>query len=164
MAGVKRLSKVARELNVGISTIVEFLAAQGNEIDGSPNTKIDESVFEILLAEFDSARSEKLKVDKTRKVNEEKIAAANSEEENKAPDALTPAKEAEKKPEVLIKAKPAKLSGPSVVGKVTLDEPKKTTKKAEEKSKPKEEKVESEEKSEKQDKRSCRDIAGTRSS
>ena len=42
MAGVKRLSKVARELNVGISTIVEFLAAQGNEIDGSPNTKIDE--------------------------------------------------------------------------------------------------------------------------
>ena len=152
MAGVKRLSKVARELNVGISTIVEFLAAQGNEIDGSPNTKIDESVFEILLAEFDSARSEKLKVDKTRKVNEEKLAAANSEEENKAPDALTPAKEAEKKPEVLIKAKPAKLSGPSVVGKVTLDEPKKTTKKAEEKSKPKEAKIESEEKSEKQDK------------
>jgi len=152
MAGVKRLSKVARELNVGISTIVEFLAAQGNEIDGSPNTKIDESVFEILLAEFDSARSEKLKVDKTRKVNEEKLAAANSEEENKAPDALTPAKEAEKKPEVLIKAKPAKLSGPSVVGKVTLDEPKKTTKKAEEKSKPKEAKIESEEKSKKQDK------------
>ena len=83
MAGVKRLSKVARELNVGISTIVDFLAAQGNEIDGSPNTKIDESVFEILLAEFDNARSEKLKVDNTRKVNEEKIAAAIIEEESK---------------------------------------------------------------------------------
>ena len=152
MAGVKRLSKVARELNVGISTIVEFLAAQGNEIDGSPNTKIDESVFEILLAEFDSARSEKLKVDKTRKVNEEKIAAANIEEESKAPDLGTSPKEEEKKPEVLIKAKPAKLSGPSVVGKVVLDEPKKTAKKAEEKPKPKEEKVASEEKSEKQEK------------
>ena len=90
MAGVKRLSKVARELNVGISTIVDFLAAQGNEIDGSPNTKIDEGVFEILLAEFDSARSEKLKVDKTRKVNEEKIAAAIIEEESKAPDLKLP--------------------------------------------------------------------------
>ncbi len=152
MAGVKRLSKVARELNVGISTIVDFLAVQGNEIDGSPNTKIDESVFEILLAEFDSARSEKLKVDKTRKVNEEKIAAANSEEENKAPDTGTSPKTEEKKPEVLIKAKPAKLSGPSVVGKVTLEEPKKTAKKIEETPKPKEAKVEVLEKAEKQDK------------
>ena len=144
MAGVKRLSKVARELNVGISTIVDFLAAQGNEIDGSPNTKIDEGVFEILLAEFDNARSEKLKVDNTRKVNEEKIAAAIIEEESKTPE--NPVKEEEKKPEVLIKAKPAKLSGPSVVGKVVLEEPKKPTKKVEEKPKPKEVKVEPSEK------------------
>jgi len=144
MAGVKRLSKVARELNVGISTIVDFLAAQGNEIDGSPNTKIDESVFEVLLAEFDNARSEKLKVDNTRKVNEEKIAAAIIEEESKTPE--NPVKEEEKKPEVLIKAKPAKLSGPSVVGKVVLEEPKKPTKKVEEKPKPKEVKVEPSEK------------------
>jgi translation initiation factor IF-2 len=151
MAGVKRLSKVARELNVGISTIVDFLAAQGNEIDGSPNTKIDESLFEVLLAEFDNARSEKLKVDNTRKVNEEKIAAAIIEEESKTPE--NPVKEEEKKPEVLIKAKPAKLSGPSVVGKVVLEEPKKPAKKVEEKPKPKEAKVEPVNKGEKQAKK-----------
>ncbi|MDC0338677.1 hypothetical protein OAN33_03970, partial [Flavobacteriales bacterium] len=147
MAGVKRLSKVARELNVGISTIVDFLAAQGNEIDGNPNTKIDESVFEVLLAEFDNARSEKLKVDNTRKVNEEKIAAAIIEEESKISE--TPAKEEEKKPEVLIKAQPVKLAGPSVVGKVVLEEPKKSAKKVEEKSKPKEVKAEPADKVEK---------------
>ena len=142
MAGVKRLSKVARELNVGISTIVDFLAAQGKEIDGSPNTKIDESVFEVLLAEFDSARSEKLKVDNTRKVNEEKIAAAVIEEENKIPEPEAPVKEEEKKPEEIIKAEPSKLSGPSVVGKIILEEPKKPAKKVEDKPKPKEVKVE----------------------
>ena len=64
----------------------------------------------------------------------------------------------------MIKAKPAKLSGPSVVGKVTLDEPKKTTKKAEEKPKPKEEKVEPQEKSEKQDKKLVETSKETRSS
>jgi translation initiation factor IF-2 len=142
MAGVKRLSKVARELNVGISTIVDFLAAQGNEIDGNPNTKIDESVFEVLLAEFDSARSEKLKVDNTRKVNEEKIAAAIIEEESKETEPEASVKEEEKKPEVLIKAKPDRLTGPSIVGKVILEEPKKPAKKVEEKPKPKEVKVE----------------------
>ena len=148
MAGVKRLSKVARELNVGISTIVDFLAAQGNEIEGSPNTKIDDSVFEVLLAEFDNARSEKLKVDSTRKVNEEKIAAAIIEEESKVAEPKAPEKE-EKKPEVLIKANPARLLGTSVVGRVILEDPKKPAKKVEEKPKPKEAKVEPVDKGEK---------------
>ena len=41
MAVVKRLSKVARELNVGISTIVEFLGSQGKEVSSNPNTKLE---------------------------------------------------------------------------------------------------------------------------
>jgi len=57
MAGVKRLSKVARELNVGISTIVDFLSSQGTEIEASPNTKIEVGVYEVLLGEFQSERS-----------------------------------------------------------------------------------------------------------
>ena len=35
-----RLSKIARELNVGISTIVEFLHKKGVKIDSNPNEKI----------------------------------------------------------------------------------------------------------------------------
>lgn len=47
-----RLSKVARELNVGISTIVEYLNKKGKKIEGSPNTKIDTDVYEMLLKAF----------------------------------------------------------------------------------------------------------------
>mgnify|MGYP001150325785 CR=1 FL=1 len=49
---VKRLSKVARELNVGISTLVEFLGTQGIDIDSSPNTKLEPEHYEILSEEF----------------------------------------------------------------------------------------------------------------
>ena len=49
MAGVKRLSKVAKELNVGISTIVDHLNSIGEDIGSNPNTKIGEDLYLILL-------------------------------------------------------------------------------------------------------------------
>lgn len=54
MAGkVKRLSKVAREFNVGITTIVDFLSKQGyDNIEASPNAKIEPEVYEVLKAEY----------------------------------------------------------------------------------------------------------------
>ena len=52
MAILKRLSKVARELNVGISTIVEFLSSQNKEVSSNPNTKIGEELYMLLLQEF----------------------------------------------------------------------------------------------------------------
>ena len=48
MSVIKRLSKVARELNVGISTIVEFLGSQGKEVSANPNTKIDEELLSLI--------------------------------------------------------------------------------------------------------------------
>jgi translation initiation factor IF-2 len=47
-----RLSKIARELNVGISTIVEFLHKKGVKIDSNPNEKITPDQYELLLKEF----------------------------------------------------------------------------------------------------------------
>lgn len=47
-----RLSKAARELNVGISTIVEFLGKKGHEIDSNPNTKVDPDLYDLLLQEY----------------------------------------------------------------------------------------------------------------
>ena len=35
-----RLSKLAREFNVGITTIVDFLKKKGFEIESNPNTKV----------------------------------------------------------------------------------------------------------------------------
>ncbi|HLO58579.1 MAG TPA: translation initiation factor IF-2 [Bacteroidales bacterium] len=49
-----RLSKIARELNVGISTIVEFLHKKGVKIDSNPNEKITSEQVEMLLKEFNT--------------------------------------------------------------------------------------------------------------
>ena len=38
----ERLSKVARNLNVGINTLVEFLHKKGITVEANPNTKMRE--------------------------------------------------------------------------------------------------------------------------
>src|SRR3990167_6285731 len=55
----KRLSKVAREFNVGIHTLVEFLASKGFDLESNPNTKIEPDAYTILLNEFQSEKSAK---------------------------------------------------------------------------------------------------------
>jgi translation initiation factor IF-2 len=47
-----RLSKVAKELNVGISTIVDFLNKKEVKIDANPNAKIGSDVYDMLLNEY----------------------------------------------------------------------------------------------------------------
>ena len=37
-----RLGKAASELNIGVSTLVEFLESKGMKIDSNPNTKLEE--------------------------------------------------------------------------------------------------------------------------
>ena len=51
-----RLNQVARKLNVGRTTIIEFLESKGFEVDTNPNSKISEEQFAVLSKEFaDSA-------------------------------------------------------------------------------------------------------------
>ncbi len=49
-----RLSKAAREFNVGISTIVEFLHKKGFDLDQNPNTKLPHDAYLLLLKEYSS--------------------------------------------------------------------------------------------------------------
>lgn len=49
-----RLSQVARILNVGISTIVDHLSANGFKVETSPNTKINADQINSLAKEFKS--------------------------------------------------------------------------------------------------------------
>ena len=49
-----RLSKAAREFNVGISTIVEFLHRKGFDLDPNPNTKLPPEAYILLLKEYSS--------------------------------------------------------------------------------------------------------------
>ncbi len=54
-----RLSLVTKKLNVGISTITEFLAAKGFEVESNPNAKITTDAFNLLLKEFESSALDK---------------------------------------------------------------------------------------------------------
>jgi len=47
-----RLSKIARDFNVGISTLVEFLHKKGFNIDSNPNSKISDEEYHILEKEY----------------------------------------------------------------------------------------------------------------
>ena len=52
IGGIKRLSKVARDFNVGISTIVDFLHKKGFAIDTDPNNKITDDAYHLLEKEY----------------------------------------------------------------------------------------------------------------
>ena len=54
-----RLSQVARKLNVGRDTIVEFLADKGMEVDRNPNTKITPEQYTLLAKEYASSLLDK---------------------------------------------------------------------------------------------------------
>ena len=47
-----RLSKLAREFNVGISTLVDFLGKKGHKIESNPNTKVDANLYQFLAKEY----------------------------------------------------------------------------------------------------------------
>jgi len=49
-----RLSKAAREFNVGITTIVEFLHKKGFDVDTNPNTKLPPEAYDLLAVEYSS--------------------------------------------------------------------------------------------------------------
>ncbi len=59
-----RLSKAAREFNVGISTIVDFLGKKGHEIDSNPNTKLDPDLYDLLVQEYSTDQSVKKESEK----------------------------------------------------------------------------------------------------
>ena len=47
-----RLNKVTRDLNVGITTVVDFLQKKGYTVEANPNTKITEEQYAALVKEF----------------------------------------------------------------------------------------------------------------
>jgi translation initiation factor IF-2 len=119
----KRLSKIAREFNVGISTIVDYLEEQGHTVESSPNTKIEDDLYQVLVGEFQAEKTMK---------EESKLASVTREKRETITMDDTPktvAKEPEQEEIMIknmqepesIKVESNKLSGPSVVGKIDLD-------------------------------------------
>lgn len=119
-----RLNKVAKELNVGIETIVEFLKKKKFDIDNNPNTKISSEMYNELLKEFSSdsnlkKKSESINIssEKTRSISIDDVhSTKNEQEENDIEDEPFNIK--------------STIQGPKVVGKIDLNPP--TPKKQEE--------------------------------
>ncbi|MEM1217641.1 MAG: translation initiation factor IF-2 [Bacteroidota bacterium] len=59
----KRLVKVAKELNVGTASIVEYLTKEGFSIENKPTAKISEEMENSLLREFSKSMAIKEKAD-----------------------------------------------------------------------------------------------------
>ncbi len=88
---VSRLSKVAREFNIGTSTIVEFLAKKGISIDTNPNTKISEDAYQMLAKEFQKEKSLKDEVRKTGLSFSKRESISLTDEKEEAEKAARPA-------------------------------------------------------------------------
>ena len=123
-----RLNKVLRELNISLDRAVDYLSAQGHEIEARPTTKISEEVHQVLLDEFQTDMSKKVA---SKEVGEEKrkekeairVQLEQEQEERR----LT--RERRAAASEVIKAK-AELAGPKTVGKIDLNPKKKKAKEA----------------------------------
>ena len=54
-----RLSKAAKEFNVGVTTIREFLGKKGFQVDSSPNAKLTSDMYELLVKEYQGEKEVK---------------------------------------------------------------------------------------------------------
>ena len=142
-----RLSKVAKEFNLALGTVVEFLEKKGHKVESNPNAKIEAPLYDLLLAQFGTDKEIKAKSQQVVQQRQERetisLTTTPAKPEHKvvkedaeviihnmplveAPRAAAPAPAPV--PEV-IKAKAEVAVGPKTVGKIDLDAPKKTAKK-----------------------------------
>ena len=59
-----RLNKVAKDFNVGIQTLADYLAKKGHQVEASPNTKISDEQYELLANAFQGEHMVKQEADK----------------------------------------------------------------------------------------------------
>src|ERR1700709_422516 len=143
-----KLIKAVKELNIGMSTIVDFLATKGYKVDKQPMAKLDGDMYTALLKEF--------AVDKSIKEEAKQISIGKIRKEEPAPFPEKPNEPRRSRDfeneEILIKntghfsapvekPKPepvkteerteATLPGVKVIGKIDLDAPIRVEKKEE---------------------------------
>ena len=59
-----RLNKAAKELNVGIPTMVEYLAKKGHQVEANPNARLTAEQYALLSTAFQSERQVKENADR----------------------------------------------------------------------------------------------------
>jgi translation initiation factor IF-2 len=141
-----RLSKVAKEFNLSLGKIVEFLASKGHPTESNPNAKIGDEEYRLLLKEFSSDKSareeaetvaqntnklkretivldeikpKKLKEDEQDEVVIKDLTAVKPEASTEVKKESAPLEKAVEKPETKVESDG--MEGPKVLGKLDLD-------------------------------------------
>lgn len=137
-----RLFKAAKEFNVGVQTIVDFLHKKGVQVDANPNAKINTETYLLLEKEFGKEfklKEEASKVDL--KSMREKKASISIDDVNKTRDNSDEEEEGEEDSShnIIVKDNTSterrrtveaevenvdvpKIKGPNIVGKINLDD------------------------------------------
>ncbi len=112
-----KISKIAKDLNVGVSTAREFLRKHNIEVEENPNARIDDAAVEMLTKEFSRDKDLKARTDQiaTTRREERKVNRTESEKQRE----------------------PVKPQGLKVIGKIELDRKGNPIKKTEPKPAPK---------------------------
>ena len=63
-----RLNKAAKEFNVGIPNLVEYLAKKGHQVDANPNARITPEQYALLATAFQSERVVKENADRAKEL------------------------------------------------------------------------------------------------
>ncbi len=136
----KRLGKVLKEFNIGMSTLTTFLEKKGINIESNPNAKLPEEAYELVSKEF---RKEQIVKEESKKVaisvknitkSENKSYSLEKEESEPVRTVATPEvktqPEVKKVPEIKKEQAPAiqqpsaakepEAIGPKVLGKIDL--------------------------------------------
>ena len=110
-----RLNKVTRDLNVGITTVVEFLQKKGYTIEASPNAKITEEQYAVLVKEFST--------DKNLKIESEKFSQERQNKDRNKASISIEGFESKKEKEEVVKTVIPEEARPKLkqVGKIDLD-------------------------------------------
>ena len=110
-----RLNKVTRDLNVGITTVVEFLQKKGYTIEASPNAKITEEQYAVLVKEFST--------DKNLKIESEKFSQERQNKDRNKASISIKGFESKKEKEEVVKTVIPEEARPKLkqVGKIDLD-------------------------------------------
>lgn len=124
-----RLSKAAREFNVGIHTIVEYLSKNGIEIEEKPTAKLSPEAYELLLQEFQNEKAVK-EESKKKELDTSQHTSISIDDIEKDPDT----DESEIEPDLIIKR--------TSVSDIKPKEPEAKKEKKEEKAEVKEEPIE----------------------
>lgn len=112
-----RISKVTKEFNLGLDTIVDFLEKNNFKIDRDPNAKITDEMYELLKKEFQPDAVEK-----------QKAQQVDLSETRKAKESISlPVEEPEPQKVEVKETKKPEIEGPKIVGKVNLAEVNKPT-------------------------------------